>query len=130
VLDEFYASQSHIEDAVVWLDGKRDGRLYCEHEPADIKKFERAGWRPERAEKSIDAGIAEVRQRLEPDRAATGERPGILISAQCDNLIREFLGYKMEHVGTSEAEDHALDALRYAIMTEATQERITIPGSF
>lgn len=130
VLDEFYASQSHIEDAVAWLDDKPEGRLYCEHEPADIKKFERAGWRPERAEKSIDAGIAEVRQRLELDRAATDERPGLLISGRCENLIREFLGYKQEHVGTSGAEDHALDSLRYAIMSEAIQGPITIPGSF
>jgi len=109
---------------------------YCEHEPSEIRKFERAGWRANRAEKSIDAGIAEVRQRLAPDRATTeGEqstdgRVGLLISAECEKLSNEFLSYKEEQVGTSGAEDHALDALRYAIVSDAMKEPRTIPSTF
>lgn len=45
----------------------------------------------------------------------SGERYGLLISKQCENTIREFLGYKEEHVGKSVAEDHLLDATRYCI---------------
>lgn len=30
--------------------------------------------------------------------------------------IREFLSHKADHVGTAVAEDHCLDALRYACM--------------
>ncbi|RQG97652.1 terminase large subunit domain-containing protein [Natrarchaeobius chitinivorans] len=41
---------------------------------------------------------------------------GLLVSDQCQHLIREFLGYKEEHVGKAVAQDHALDALRYACM--------------
>jgi hypothetical protein len=132
VLDEFYEHESHIEDAVAWLQrtNKPWGRIYCEHEPSEIRKFERAGWRADRAEKSIDVGIAEVRQRLASDRAAADGRVGLLISEQCDNLIREFLSYKEEHVGTSGAEDHALDALRYAVISDATQGPRTIPSTF
>jgi hypothetical protein len=57
------------------------------------------------------------------DRAATDGQAGLLISDQYDNLTREFLSYKEEHVGKSGAEDHALDALRYAIMTERCRDR-------
>ncbi|WP_265110758.1 hypothetical protein [Halosolutus halophilus] len=41
---------------------------------------------------------------------------GLLVSARCQHLIREFLGYKEAHVGKAVAQDHALDALRYACM--------------
>lgn len=134
VLDEFYASESHVEDAIDWLNAgeKPTGPIYAEHEPADLEKFRRAGYRVEKAEKSLDAGIAEVRKRLQPDgnvptTETTGQRliwdggdvegrVGVLVAAECESLVREFLGYKEEHVGTSAATDHALDALRYACM--------------
>jgi hypothetical protein len=129
VLDEFHASESHVEDAVEWLQQNRKskGPIYAEHEPADIEKFRQAGYGAKEAEKSIDAGISEVRQRLEIDDDG---RPGLLVSDNCEHLIREFLGYKEEHVGKSGADDHALDALRYAVTTEKMREPITIPGSF
>jgi hypothetical protein len=40
----------------------------------------------------------------------------LLVSERCQNLIREFLSYKEEHVGTSQAVDHCCDSLRYACM--------------
>jgi hypothetical protein len=149
VLDEFYQSDSHVEDAIAWLthNGKPDGTIYAEHEPAEINKFRQAGATVEKAEKSIDAGISEVRKRLEPDgnalaerqtkvrsltweghrekqqkseerakRAAENPRVGLLISERCQNTIREFLGYKEEHVGKGHADDHCLDGLRYLVM--------------
>lgn len=129
VLDEFHASGSHVEDAVGWLQQNRKskGPIYAEHEPADIEKFRQAGYGAKEAEKSIDAGISELRQRLETD---DDSRRGLLVSDNCEHLIREFLGYKEEHVGKSGADDHALDALRYAVTTEKMRERMTIPGSF
>lgn len=116
VLDEFHRSGSHVEDAIEWLDrnDKPKGRIYCEHEPADIKKFKRAGYPADTAEKSIDAGIDEIRRRLGRD---DNGRVGLLVSDRCEHTIREFLGYKEEHVGTSQAVDHCLDSLRYAIFT-------------
>ena len=115
VLDEFHASGSHVEDVIRWFrDGsKPKGWVHAEHEPADIQKFRQAGIPARKAEKSIDAGISEVRRRLETD---DDDRVGLLVSKRCQHLIREFLGYKKDHVGTSQATDHALDALRYAVM--------------
>ncbi|WP_254542784.1 terminase large subunit domain-containing protein [Halomarina pelagica] len=122
VLDEFYRSETHVEDVIGWLrrHDKPQGFIVCEHEPADITKFRQAGYRAERANKSLDAGIAEVRWRFESD----GEgRPGLLISDRCQHLIRELLSYKETHVRTATAEDHAADALRYLIMGEEAVER-------
>jgi len=116
VLDEFHESGTHVEDAIAWLDreDKPTGRIFCEHEPADIKKFKRAGYPATGAEKSIDAGIAEVRRRLERD---SNGRVGLLVSNACQHTVREFVGYKEEHVGTSQATDHCLDSVRYCIFT-------------
>lgn len=118
VLDEFHRSESHVEDAIRWLQRDRPrGTLHCEHEPSDIQKFREAGFTAREADKSIDAGIDEVRHRLESDEDG---RVGLLVSDHCKNLIREFHSYKREHVGTSSAEDHCLDSLRYLIMGHAT----------
>jgi hypothetical protein len=116
VLDEFYQSESYPEDAIAWLeqDDKPEGRIFCEHEPGDIRKFRRAGFVAIEAEKSIDPGIAEVRRRLERD---DNDRVGLLVSDRCQHATREFLGYKEDHVGTSQAEDHICDSIRYAIFT-------------
>jgi hypothetical protein len=208
VLDEFCESGTHVSDAIAWLEqnDKPKGTIYCEHEPADVEKFKKAGYRAEKAVKSLDAGIAEVRKRLQhdgvgeidesaaksrvvrragsapvvgkmdgapgdgrggstsstrsggdtdtddtladrdgwektgrgryrlsrdststsdgaderadPDAGAgeRGGRVGLLVSARCEQTVREFLGYKEEHVGTSQAVDHCLDGARYAIM--------------
>jgi hypothetical protein len=115
VVDEYYRSGSHVEDAVGWLEREEKpvGTVHCEHEPADIQKFAAAGWDAVRADKSIDAGISAVRRRFESDDDG---RPGLLIAERCENLIRELLGYKEDHVGSASAEDHACDALRYLIM--------------
>jgi len=150
VLDEFCESGTHVEDAIAWLDqhDKPVGPVFCEHEPADIEKFQKAGYPAMKGEKSLDAGIAEVRHRLQSDGNAPIEelpgesakpspvpwgssdddsstdtdegdhapRVGLLVSDRCEHLIREFLGYKEEHVGMSQATDHCLDALRYLVM--------------
>lgn len=149
VLDEFYQSDSHVEDVIAWLsrNDKPDGTIYAEHEPAEIQRFKNAGATVRKAEKSIDAGIDEVRKRLEDDgnapaegrskvvrrrgggnceeqkerekrkkRAKTNPRVGLLVSERCQNLIREFLGYKEDHVGKGHADDHCLDSLRYLVM--------------
>ena len=139
VLNEFYERNAHVEDAIKWLqrNDKPRGTIYCEHEPADIQKFEQAGYTAVKAEKSLDGGIAEVRKRLEADgsrevssgtrderdgEATKRPRTGLLVSERCEHLIREFLGYKEEHVGTSNTDDHCLDSLRYCLYTQATAE--------
>jgi len=206
ILDEFVESGTHVEDAITWLEhhDKPKGPIFAEHEPADIEKFKKAGYPATKAEKSIDAGISEVRNRLRPegnrtldetgvpetddrldslpwrtktvrrrkggtpaignvrnndsqdgggrrndssektqDDGTDGEggddeqedssadtdddadkpaRVGLLVSSRCQQTIREFLGYKEEHVGTSQETDHCLDALRYSIMGTSTAD--------
>lgn len=116
VVDEFYRSETQVEDAVAWLDGKPTGVMYCEHSPADIAKFRKAGFRAGEAKKDIDDGIDRVRHRLRPD---VDGRVGLLVAARCENLIEEFQSYTEEDVGKDGAKDHALDALRYAIYTHS-----------
>jgi hypothetical protein len=190
VLDEFCQSGAHVSGAIAWLDqtDKPMGTIYCEHEPADVEKFKTAGYRAEKAVKSLDAGIAEVRKRLQHDGAGeidetaarsrvtrlnghddelsdhdgwekvglaryrrsrgsgstsdgdegdadpdgvAGEgagRVGLLVSERCEQTVREFLGYKEEHVGTSQAVDHCLDSLRYAVMGVAGVKRSSAGG--
>jgi len=115
-LSEFYRQESHVDDAIRWLESRPDGQIHSEHAPSDIDRFENAGFTVEKADKEIDAGIDEVRNRLDP---SDDDRPGLLVSENCENLIREFLGYKEEHVGKSAAEDHCLDVTRYVCMGEA-----------
>ncbi len=124
VWDHFYESESQLSEVVdpddvlegrdPWLEGRPRGGVYCEHEPAHIQQFRKAGWPAVKAEKSLDGGIDHVRERLTTDSEG---RPGLLVADRCSDLIQEFLSYKEEHVGKAAATDHALDALRYALFT-------------
>ncbi|WP_254861431.1 hypothetical protein [Halovivax gelatinilyticus] len=159
VLDEFYESECHLDDAIEWLDSRPRGIIYGDHAPDDLDRFRRAGYDATAATRNLDAGIAEVRRRLESDgrrpirttpsvvtfvgsprqieaqqaeyrrtrakeaqaqaaarEAAPEGAVGLLVSDRCERLVREFHGYKGEHVGKSGAQDHALDALRYVCM--------------
>jgi phage terminase large subunit len=121
VLDSYYRTQRPVEDLVdprrgtgwVLEEEKPTGAVYCDHEPEHIHKFRDAGFEAVAATKDIDEGIDEVRGVLDPD---VDGRPGLLVVEDCTNLIKEFQSYKEDDVGTNRAEDHALDALRYAIM--------------
>ncbi len=116
-LDEFYQTECKVERAIAWLEGRPSGRIYADHVPGDIDRLKNAGHRVEKAEKDIEDGINQVRERLATD--AEG-RPGLLVSNQCENLIREFQGYKEEHVGKTGAEDHCLDLTRYVCAGEVS----------
>jgi len=124
VWDHFYERESQLSELVdpddvlegreSWTEGRPRGRVYCEHEPAHIQQFRKAGWPAVKAEKSLDGGIDHVRGRLATDSEG---RPGLLVADRCSDLVQEFLSYKEEHVGKAAATDHALDALRYALFT-------------
>lgn len=133
VVDMFYRSGAHVGDpekvrdpdrnpdrgsALAWLADRDKGVMYCEHAPADIDKFRKAGWEARKAEKDIDGGIDAVRERLETDDSG---RPGLLVADNCTPLIQEFLGYQEDQVGKSDVDDHALDALRYGIFTNSVR---------
>ena len=127
VLDEYYQSQQPVEKLTGKWDGRRliqdgwiqrrekqPGEVYCDHDPEHIEKFAKAGFEPYAATKNLDEGIDEVRSVLEVDEA--NGIPGLLVIEDCVNLINEFQSYKEDDIGTSRADDHALDSLRYAIM--------------
>ena len=99
-----------------WLEDKPKGRIHAEHEPGDIQKMRRRGWKAGKADKSVDAGIDEVRYRLRDDQDG---RPGLLVAEGCESTIKELLGYTEDDVGGSDVDDHACDALRYAVYTES-----------
>lgn len=123
VLDEFHRSECHVEDVINWLSslGKPSGTIYSEHVPDEIQKFRQAGRQARKADKDVDSGIANVRQRFDSD---SDGRPGLLVSDRCEQLIRELHGYKEEHVGASNADDHCCDSLRYAIHTDGRSPEI------
>lgn len=109
VFDEFYESEKFIEDAISWVDDFPSGVIYSEHEPSHIKKFKSMTKHScVKADKSIDAGVNEVRSRFNKD--------GIIISEECENLIEELLNYQQDDVGGTNVSDHACDALRYLCM--------------
>lgn len=122
ILDEFYEREAPLEDAISWI-RRRDktnprrprGVVWSEHEPADVERMKREGIDARNAEKSLDSGISIVRSRFDTDENG---RPGILISENCENLIHELQSYQRSEVGTSAAEDHAADCLRYLITSE------------
>jgi len=122
VTDLFYERETTIEDVVdptdadgeYWMADRPDGTVYAEHEPEHVEKFSRAGYPAQNAIKNLDDGIDHVRARLTTDSEG---RPGLLVAQSCVPLVQEFLSYQQEHVGRSDADDHALDALRYALYT-------------
>lgn len=124
VRDMFYKEHTEVEDAIEWLRGRRKGRVYAEHEPDHIRKFQKAGYPAQAGNKSLETGIPIVRGRFAPD---TDGEPGLLIAKRCDDLLQEIMSYQEDHVGTSGGPDDALDALRYAIVTEELRPRYDGP---
>jgi hypothetical protein len=140
VLDEYYQTQQPVEKLTGTWDGRtlvREGwvqahekipdSVFCDHDPEHIEKFARAGFDPEAATKDLSEGIDEVRSVLKIDEA--NGIPGLLVVDDCVNLIKEFQSYMTDDVGTSRARDHALDALRYAIMGDRYAEDTGPSGS-
>lgn len=117
LLDEFYETRAHIDEAIRWLDTRPDGVIACEHQPEDIEAFKSAGYSAIKANKSIQPGISEVSDWLNPsDEDGNPLPPRLLIADRCEHSIREFFSYKAEHIGGKRAEDHAMDSLRYGLM--------------
>jgi len=115
VLDEFYREGVEYQRAVEWLADRPTGTVYAEHEPEHQQAFRRAGFGVEPATKDLDEGIPAVRDRLDW-RDDPEQRAGLLVVDDCVNTIREFQDYQEEEVGSATAVDHAMDALRYAVM--------------
>jgi hypothetical protein len=118
VLDEFYSSKTQVEAAIAWLqdDGRPEGVIAAEHEPTDIQRMRKAGLDPREAIKGLDAGLSEVNGRFNPEDT---DEPRLYVAEHCANTVRELYSYKEEDIGGTDTEDHAMDALRYAVMAVA-----------
>lgn len=117
-----------VDDAIAWLRREQtpEGTTFVEHVPAEIERFGQAGYRVEKTEKDLNDGIDEVRNRLDTHDE---DRPGLVVSENCENLICGFLSYKVEQVGTSSAEDHCLEVTRYVCRGEAGSRQAAVWSS-
>lgn len=114
VADELYATQLSENDLVAECERLKDecgeGTFWCDaSEPRTITTLRRAGLDARSNKTKRDDGIRELGGRFKD--AGDGRRR-LYVSPSCVNLIEELQLYdpeKKEH-------DHAVDALRYAIM--------------
>lgn len=106
-------------------------QFVCDHEPAYVHAFIRAGLAANNAFKDIAAGIRRVSETM-LSSAPQGQpgsvnyvppTPGLVISKRCKHLIEEMrnLAWAVDKHGAMLEEpapgnDHAADALRYAVM--------------
>ncbi len=127
-LNEFKRTKSPIENVSRWIRERPDGVTASEHEPEDIADLRSDGLEVIEANKSLEPGIEFVSKQLDPrDEEGNPLPPRFLIADRCEELINEFFSYKQEHIGGKEAEDHLLDATRYALM--AMKDGDDTPGS-
>lgn len=107
------------------------GSFLCDHEPGFVHAFQRAGLNARNAYKDIAHGIRRVSETLmvRPGVGTPGSvnyvppAPGLVIHRDCKSLIEELrnLAWDVDKHGNTLEEpapgnDHASDALRYAVM--------------
>lgn len=117
VLDEVYEKQMRTADMVEHLKSLKekygDGLVVCDRsEPGTIDELNREALRAMPYEVKREDGIRQLGDRFQ--RAGDG-RPRIFIRSNCVNLISELQSYSAE----IKENDHAVDALRYAVAGHA-----------
>jgi phage terminase large subunit len=116
VLREHYETRNTVADLAGvmtdWQDEIGRGPVYCDpSEPANVETFTREGARADGADNDVDPGISHV----------TSLADDIRVAETCQSLINEFGQYQYDDGGDPvDANDHALDALRYALFTDDT----------
>lgn len=78
------------------------------------------------ADNAVHAGIDVVHAmlKLHPNEATGGRSPNLFIHSSCDNLIEQLASYQWHPSGNGKplkTEDHACDALRYAVYSQLTR---------
>ena len=125
VIDEYYQRgvrlEEHIAAAVRLRDQWGITSFECDpSEPEHIDEMQRKGLPASAADNSVMPGIQAVKARL----ALQGDdKPRLYVTAQTPNLAAEFESYAWKERRGGEkidqpekTSDHAMDALRYAIM--------------
>ena len=118
IVDEFY--ETRVTDDAIAREAQRmydaygRGPIYCDHEPRTIEKLSREGLNAKQADKAVDEGIRHI----------AGLRDRLFVLQRCQSLIDEFNSYQYKNGGDSDdvlkEQDHALDALRYALFSDET----------
>lgn len=133
VAEEWYGHMVTLDDQIIAANAIRNkyqgNMFYCDRSrPENILAFNRGGlWAPEFEQGKVDEGILEVTRLLakRPDG-----RPGLLIHESCTSTISEIESYMLaKRSGRDEDDptlykpvpaegqmDHAMDAMRYALM--------------
>lgn len=126
VFDEYRLSGATLDKHAVEI-RRRDDDLVrrgfvlgpCWADPAgrlEREELSQAGIPTLGADNALHAGINALRERLVVRKDGT---PGLIVSAACRDLIREFEGYRYEEAVSGreplpvKQDDHGLDALRY-----------------
>ncbi|MDL5361362.1 PBSX family phage terminase large subunit [Halalkalicoccus sp. NIPERK01] len=116
VVEEFYERRCTDEDmaehANDMIDRWGPGRMYCDPaEPASIETFRRKGVPARSAENAVTPGIKRV-SSLQDD---------LRVHQDCQSIRNEFSQYQYKDAEDSDdplkENDHAMDALRYALFT-------------
>jgi len=117
VLEEFYERRCTVEDMIAEAETMEDhwgaGRWYCDPaEPSNIEQFNRHGFGAQKARNDVTPGIQQV----------TATRDDLRVSEGCQATLNEFDLYQYKDADRQDkpekVNDHAMDALRYALFTE------------
>ena len=124
VLDEFYMKGAHVEQLGNWLSEKaetyeKDLTVY--HDPSDPAAIDQlctfSMVVAEKADNKVLPGISEVCRLFNEGK--------LFIHERCVNLIRELQNYRWKKDEQPlKEEDHAVDALRYALMSHKSKENV------
>jgi len=131
VLREWYKTHQTIDEIITAAKAlhkqTKITRWYCDpSEPSFITQFNRAGLRAVPAKNEVMPGINAVAGKL--------KEPSLFINKTCENLIKEFHNYQYpdkkddrnQKEEPMKVNDHALDALRYAVYNFKPYNPITI----
>jgi len=124
LVDEFYQRRVVNETIIAELSRMHDthgpGPVYCDtNEPRAIEQLSREGYDAREADKAVETGI----------RYVDSLRDRLHIADDCQNVINEFNAYQYKNAGESDdvlkENDHAMDALRYALFTDHERGQTT-----
>jgi PBSX family phage terminase large subunit len=126
--DEFYERRVVNETIVRELRRMQDrygpGPVYCDtNEPRAIQQLRQEGYDAREADKAVETGI----------RYVNSVSDDLAVASHCQNVINEFNSYQYKDGGESDdvlkENDHAMDALRYALFTDSQQGERTVKRS-
>jgi hypothetical protein len=119
VVDEFYERRVVNDTIVAELERMHaehgSGPVYCDtNEPRAIDQLGREGFDAREADKAVETGIRHI----------DSLRDRLYVADHCQHTVDEFNTYQYKDGGESDdvlkENDHAMDALRYALFTDDT----------